>query len=158
MKNVLAFTLVLALATVAQAGFILGDDGAAAGDIGTTSVLSVSSDAANSSFDLSLVATSGDVTFDVSGITFATYDFAGTVVSGSSATNQRVSASQFFGAAHAAGTVLINNVVVNGLGTMDLVDMAASGAVVGSFNVVPEPMTMSLLALGGLGLLRRRRA
>lgn len=37
-----------------------------------------------------------------------------------------------------------------GTGNLDAIQM--------SFHVIPEPMTLSLLGLGGLGLLRRRRA
>lgn len=69
-----------------------------------------------------------------------------------------------FGAGYTAGTTLIDNIAFNPTGVTGQIELWALDVdtvtpleLLDTVEVVPEPMTMSLLGLGGLALIRRRR-
>ncbi len=164
MKKFLALFLVLGLATVANAAIvptINGNPVVIAPDTVTQIVpgtLGLLADAPVKGYVVGLKVTSGDVTLDASGITFPTaFDFAGKTQD-DPAYALRVTASQFFSPAVAGQ--LVDNVTLSGTGTIEVWNLLGGAEKMGTLEVtqVPEPITMALLGLGGLGVLRRRHA
>ena len=152
MKKLLAVLLVLGMASMASAALI--PTGIDAGVLRAGDVVGLSTDENVSGYDVSILTT-GDVTLDISGIMFPEEFFLpGTVVT---ADPLRLSGSEIFATAHGAGNMLVDGIVIGGTaGTIELIDELGGGISLGVIDVIPEPMTLSLLGLGGLALIRRR--
>ena len=106
-------------------------------------------------YDVKYLITSGTVAFDSSGILFPlTFDFAGKIVSEDS-THIRIGGSQFMTAATGPGD-LATDIGLSGLGLIEVYDTYSSPFLIGTLNLIPEPMTIVLLGLGGLFLRRRK--
>lgn len=167
MKKVLALVLVLGLASMANAAFVIsGPDTLDTGAVASYSISITNPDIANVegfvSADKGLVGNT-QVVWAGKMVGFDTNDGTGAL---------GVWAN--FGQTVAVGTPLFTFDYTApaevGVAVLTMADAETYG---GSFNIpgelvqlgagemrvniVPEPMTMSLLALGGLGLLRRRR-
>jgi hypothetical protein len=160
MKKLLALVMVLGLAMVASASDVnLSANGAPiAGDVDTGSVISGVLAGADNGYTLEISIADG--TLDTSGMTFAPgFLFGNKIVGAATETWVRVSGSDFM--PKQAGQALFDGLVVNLNAGVDVAVVTVSDKEAGTlstFNVVPEPMTMSLLGLGGLALIRRRRA
>jgi hypothetical protein len=186
MKKLLAFILVLGLATVANAA-MLSFQAPAEVLGGETFTVNIVSDAALDYFTLSIALT-GDFKGLALGAVNAGFDSlasAGTQRDGSvgnvfiksmlgqtNATSASVEAGVVGSFSVTAADVLDGMITVDdyaggGLGGPPVATKILAGGTTTistiqmepvSVKVVPEPMTMSLLSLGGLALIRRRRA
>jgi hypothetical protein len=163
MKKLLAIALVLGFACVAANGALTFSSGGSDIDLVTPgSVLSGASismamNPAQTGYTIAIAATGG-VSFDYSGISWTPMMFGNGLVAGTDTpTSARISGSNFM---TPISGVMFSGLVVNGEGTVTITDFTTdtAGVALGSFDVVPEPITMSLLAIGGLGVLRRRRS
>ncbi len=181
MKKLLALVLVLGMASLASAAYMTDaasyDDGdaiavsAELGLVGGGFTLTVAT--GPGTFDLTNAA--GDtqyqngeayvgydpVTGPIFDPTYADWDFAWGIIA-SSPTSITIEGGNFSAATAFAEEVLGSGIVINangGIGTIVLSGIANDVAVAdASVAYTPEPMTMSLLGLGGLALIRRRRA
>ena len=150
MKKFLVLALVMGIASLASAGLVFPTEIA-------DGTLILGSDASISAYDLTLVVVDGDVKMSGANVVFApdkVFDFAGAVVI-DEPTNLRLSASQFFSPAVAAGELFYLG-SIEGMGQIQVIDELAGGEVLGTINVVPEPATMALLGLGALVLRRKK--
>lgn len=173
MKKLIVLSLVAAMASFASAAIVLtvgtesGQVGTYVGqDIVSTGSLSVSAVTADSvvSYDIALTidnGTGGDLALVASGTNFpgagGTWMFGNTWTGTPDETTARLSGGAWM--AVAADTACFDSLVITGTkGTVNLVEVLPDGTtqVLGTFNVVPEPLTMSLLGLGGLFLRRRK--
>ena len=160
MKKLFALLVILALCGAANAAIVSTEDSVQVpmgGDIQTGTTLGLYTTTAILSYDIGIEAT-GSVTLNVSGITFPlVFEFAGKIVEGDPlGYTVRVSASQFFGGALGPNQI-VNNIGVSGVGALEFYLMDEQGAPtsLGSVTVIPEPMTIAFLALGGLFIRRR---
>jgi hypothetical protein len=167
MKKVLALVLVLGLASMANAAFVIGGpDTLDTGAVGSYSISVNNQDVAN--LEGFLTASKGMISntqvvwagkmvgFDINdgaGGLGVWANFGSTVAAGIPLFTFDYTAPAEVGVV----SLLMEDAATYG-GSFNLAgDEIQIGAGSLLVNVVPEPMTMSLLALGGLGLLRRRR-
>ena len=124
-------------------------------------LLFLNTDVGIGGWDIGLTVLEGLTIFDASSITFPVVfsPFASGIVGSWTPQSVRMSGSNF-GTNSSPGNLFEGLGIAGGTlaepGLIEVYDYLG-GASLGTFSVVPEPMTMSLLALGGLGLLRRRR-
>ena len=155
MKKMIAIVMVLGMASLASAGLIMTLDTVVVADGANVlpGVFGLVADAPVPTFDIT-------ITFE--GVTFTnptsypvSFDLAsGVVVDPALAPNQiRLSGSQLFNAPKAG--ILYDGIVLGGEGVVTVYDNFNKVAL-GSINVIPEPMTLGLLGLGGLFLRRRK--
>jgi hypothetical protein len=149
MKKLLALVLVLGMASMASAALIINADDLS--DVG------LSTDTAISAYKVTLV-NNGGVMWDTTGFTAGPlhFDFD-SVINGDNGVELVISGSQFLSGPVGPGG-LFSGVALSGEGTVDVFDTLGSNRNLLGTITVPEPMTMSLLGLGGLALIRRRRA
>mgnify|MGYP003572284461 CR=1 FL=1 len=148
MKKLLVLLMVLGMASLANAALVI--DATDLGNVG------LSTDAAVPAYKVTLI-NDGGVTWDTSGFKAGLpFDFA-SIINGETADEIVISGSQFLGAPVGPGG-LFSGIALSGLGTVTVKNtLGTNDSVIGVIEV-PEPMTMSLLGLGGLALIRRRRA
>lgn len=162
MKKLLVLMLVLGMSSLANATIEMAVDGTPTDETPLTS------------FTLSAELTSGDVlrydigfkiigggAFDISAISFPTsMDLPGKVEV-KPGYELFVTQAQIFSPAVPAPATLADGIGfsggVQGQTTIEMWDTTGEGALVGTLTVIPEPMTIALLGLGGLFLLRRRK-
>ena len=164
MKKLLIFMLVLGMTSAANATIEMAVDGV------------VVADTTLESFTLSAELTSGDVlrydigfkiigagAFDISAISFPSdplFDLPGKVEV-KPGYELFVTQAQIFSAAVPAPATLVTGIGFSGgvqdQTTIEMWDTTGQGALIGTLPIVPEPMTIALLGLGGLFLLRRRK-
>jgi hypothetical protein len=158
MKKLFALLVVLAFCGAANAALVATDDSvqvAFGSDIDTGGMLGLYTTTAITGYEVGIKVISGDVALNVSAITFPqAFDFAGKLVN-DPAYAVRVTASQFFTGA-VGPAQLVNNIAISGTGTLEFFDILAQGESMGTVTVIPEPMTIALLGLGGLFLRRRK--
>ena len=144
MKKLLVLMLVLGLASLANAGLVVSFD---------ASEISVGIEETVTGYEITVEVISGDLALDGSAVTYDyTWDFDN-LVSTDTPDLFRVSASQFLSAAQGPGT-LFSGLAYTGAGTAVFTDLYNQSAPVSV--LIPEPMTMVLLGLGGLFLRRRK--
>jgi len=152
MKKLLALVLVLGMASFVSAAITLQSGGASVypSVVSGASITGIMADAGKA-YTVEFTPSEG-VTFDITGITFRTTMIPGkTEYSG---TTLKLTGGELFSDIPVEG-VLFEGLVVNGLGSVSVFDKQ-NNIQMGSFDVVPEPITMTLLGLGGLVALRRR--
>lgn len=176
MKKLLALIVVLGLASAAQAGFVISVNGvvdpadstvfAAPSDLINLDIHGVGNDDGN--VDVILLST-GNIDFsntsilsgtDSGQIIFTPVDLGGTGY----ATGAQISIASLSATLPNLTGLLVDNMILHVDGqigddiVIDLWDGTFSNILDSQvIHITPEPMTMSLLALGGLGLIRRRR-
>jgi MYXO-CTERM domain-containing protein len=185
MNKLLAFVLVLGMTAVAQASLVLSVNGVPTTDPGFVPpvleapsgelILDVHLLAPEtlSGFDISIVLDNQQGSIDGSNAVIGgdPWDFPPDIHTNTSQ-EFGVTASQLFGAPKQGPLVLVDNIlfhcneatpvivqlIANAGTRIDGVDVPA-GTVMDEILITqtPEPMTLGLLGLGGLGLLRRRR-
>ncbi|MCF7957585.1 MAG: PEP-CTERM sorting domain-containing protein [Phycisphaerae bacterium] len=179
MKKLLAFVLVLSIASLVSASatplYILTD-----GPIPDGGEVTVSAEAGLVGGEFTLSVDSGPGTFDLTNMVVsdeyvnvfvpnvytgrAPWAFKWGVKAGTTATATSITldGGNFAGGDTLLEELLLSGVVVNANGGQGniVLNGITNGAPVEGLSVayVPEPMTMSLLGLGGLALIRRRRA
>ena len=159
MKKLLILILVLGMTSMANAALVPTVDGTqvAYGDDVLAGMLGLDTTTAISGYDVEITA-SGDVAMDYSLMSFPIPwdDLIIIPPWPPDPTNIRISGSQLFGAPKGPGSLVIDIAFTGVVGTLTFYDHLNQVAL-GSINVVPEPMTIALLGLGGLFLLRRRK-
>jgi hypothetical protein len=170
MKKLLVLVLVLSMATLANAALVLTIDGPATlltGETGTYTIGYSGADLGLVSSDVDVIATLGsigggagittnrDVALDVFGINGATGNYECAIINDVLATDLGSPLMSFqFTAGMVTGPAVIQ-LLDNG--QMDTTWTIIEGAVLPTMNVMitPEPMTLGLLALGGLFIRRK---
>ena len=160
MKKLLVLILVLGMASMANAALVTTVDGSevAYGDDVLAGMLGMETKTAIPGFDIEVTA-AGDVEMDVSAISYPiVWELPSYLVGEPTPTNIRITGSQIFGADKGPGGLFVDVAFTGVAGTLSFYDwMTGTKVLLGSLNVVPEPMTIALLGLGGLFLLRRRK-
>lgn len=178
MKKLLSILLVLSLSVVANAGLL---DISVNGELAPDEITLMPSDVITidvmisqgtiTGYVLALELSNPQAEMDSAEITFPTlFDFPGTLAAGRPDYIE-VTGSQFFGAPVPGPAVLIDNILLHCTEPTDVVldlialdgttingEVVQGGTVLDSLIIhqIPEPMTLTLLGLGGL-LLRRRK-
>jgi len=165
--KMLVFTLVLGLASLASAGIVFDNDAIV---VGGTGPVTITINGTGTPDEVWLSIDSGVATYDYTSETYGS-------AAGTGALSNGTAFDVSDGGYGAAWLYFGNNGVPTPaswsdgvLFTVDVNYTAATETTISLYGPdgvavldtmtinVPEPMTMSLLALGGLGLLRRRRA
>jgi hypothetical protein len=170
MKKILMFTIVMGFASAANAGIVLdltsSNYNVNPGEVVTLSVTSDTSGAGGNYWSYlemnlpSLVsvgtpvatAAAGNIASvtDYSSVSLLDVELAANDSGGNVVAGLHFTASATVSLSAVGGDVIAIWITGPNDGTYSMHDSVA-------LTVIPEPMTMSLLALGGLGLLRRRR-
>ena len=155
-SGLIAIVVLFALASATSAALVPTIDGTVVnyGDIVVVGDLGLYSDTFIIYYDVSFIITSGDLAFDSSTITFPLLFELGREIVYEDAAELRVAASNILMPVDPGQ--LVDSIGLSGQGTIEIYDWDRD-TTLGSINVVPEPGTGLLFAIGALALCVKRR-